>query len=148
MCLDRKGSPIAKIAKGDITVYKKLKRVPEANKSFGPPFKRREFISVHFAFKYELGYHYINDNFPLENAPYSMTDQGMHSFDLNKIKHYKNRSSIFNRGYSIRLIECTIPKGTPYYRGTGGDIISRELILERVITKSRFLELCKLHGIK
>lgn len=130
MCLIRIGKEEAHIAKRDITVFKKVRQLEDG-----------DFVSVHFAFRYSIGYHYTNNNFPLTTNSKHLTNEGMHSFSLKELKYYKKSKGLFNKEGHYVLIQCTIPKGTPYYRGNFREIISRELIVEKIITKHGYKKL-------
>lgn len=106
MCLRRTSPQRALITKEDITVYKLVDRLRGGK--YGAEYQN---------FTYENGYHYTNDNFPLRTRKTNLLGEGMHS--------YKNRPG----GSWMTVIKCYIPKGTPYYEGARGDIISRELVV-------------------
>lgn len=137
-------------ANKDITVYKRLRAVKWKNQYkegiiFTAPIRKM---------RYHLGYHYYQTNpkfvgsllprykckirkdftTPPEiniNKKISLSyiiDEGLHAHpNLDSAKKFKS--------YKEYIIECTIPKGSTYYLGTNNDIVTDNLILNKVIVE-------------
>lgn len=102
------------IAKEDIKVYKVV---------------NLENKSPYFSFYYEKGYHYAS-NFSKNIVNYSRwhikINKGLHSFI--KYKKAKERKNNFLSSDDFKIIIMYIPKGSEYYLGTGGDVVSNNLV--------------------
>jgi hypothetical protein len=98
----------------------------------------KKFLSFWRYFKYEVGYHYFNKNFPEAAVSYeSYTDQGMHSYaGISEIRHY-----ISGTGYVV-AVECYIPKGARYMiNKSGTQYLSSDMVVVGRIDIKRYTEL-------
>lgn len=137
MCLYvDKGRTKPSQATRDITVFKIV------SKNRGGKGK---YISYYQGFEYEDGYEYTVNNFPLtvnHDFPGARIDGGaIHSYKLSGLAN--QRHQVFDKGHKIICIQCTIPKGAYYYRGTKNEIASSSLIIVRTITPYIYKKLLK-----
>ena len=98
------------IAKKDIKVYKYL------------DFEDDVYISLFMGFKYEKGYHYSAN---ISRNIFKRRHLNVWTIECNRGLHaYTNK---MNKAYFEEII-MYIPKGSEYYLGTNGDIVSNNLI--------------------
>ena len=103
-----------KVAKDDITVYKSM-----INMGNG------KLLSFYRGKEYEIGYWYyqtgnFSKQFGIKRYPnFISISTGLHS--------YKTPNMFFTG------VRCTIPKGSIYFEGNDGDIVSNNLIIEGIL---------------
>lgn len=112
MCL-RKTHPIAKRASKDLYTYKRL------NYDMKSPYQW---------FKYEFGKLYRTKMTSYDGG--GGIDTGFHTLYLPTFRW--NNTNYFDREKSI-IVLCKIPKGASYYIGINEDIVSSQIIIEKVI---------------
>lgn len=96
------------IARRDITVYKRLYSTGKA------PYRD---------FYYKKGFHYYQEGEPfsfIRNGSFVKVREGLHAFVSEK------RAS--ESWVGVKTVKMIIPKGSKYYRGDNGDIVSDNLI--------------------
>lgn len=131
----------AKRSKHNITVIKRVYKSLNQNDRYG--YSNTEFKSFFQSFIYEIGYHYSNDNFPLSTKKDELEGEGIHSWVLKDMHStFLNYNRIAN---SQAYLKCVIPAGTPYYTGgIGSEIISKELIIVKVLDREEINSITKL----
>lgn len=126
----------AKIAKRDLFVVKLVTLVTNS-----------KFASQYQDFIYEKGYIYKNDNFPATTFKRELEGEGLHSYTVSRVNQKVAERKIKDSlGY--QFIECMIPKGTPYYIGVQGDIISESLQIIGKLTIDRLRSMKKTYYSK
>ena len=118
MCLNA-SHPKVKILKEDKKVYKILEYKPKS-----PKYK---YVSWYKGFKYSFNTLYtIKGKLTIY---YGDVNEGFHAYRTKKA--YKN-SFAWGNNRAV-LVECTIPKGSEYFLGKNGDIVSNQIILNNII---------------
>lgn len=112
------------IATKDIVVYKVLDR---ASKTYGQAPYQSDFY-------YEKGIQYTESKLKIEvkrsfNDEYCLQiHQGLHAFVYKTCKGIKEYMYLHKQDCKSKAIKMTIPKGSIYYLGTNGDIVTNNLI--------------------
>lgn len=135
MCWTCRINPIKQIAQEDFTVYKTL--------VYGN--------SKYYNYHYTLGKLEVlsKDIEVIWNAPYFEIFEGFHSYRVSKAiqaMDLHNRYRLyFNDNYndwyldtvnpydSVKLYECTIPKGSIYYDNGFGEVVSNQIIINKLM---------------
>ena len=120
-----------KIAKRNIKCFKIVRGDYDSNASF------------FMAFKYEEGKEYSMDKLA-ENAKYEASfdcytvNEGFHSYpmfedDCNKLEYvFHVESPTLYTAYSIKCMECVIPKGSRYYVNEKKEMVSERLLVKKI----------------
>jgi len=121
-----------------LKVDKKFKTRKEA-RNFKPLIAKKEIkvykildtenTSPYFTFTYDKGYQYSSNfsKYIEENYGWKIKiNKGLHSFI--DYKNAKERKYCFLYPESFKIITMYIPKGSKYYLGDDGDIVSDNLI--------------------
>ncbi len=122
----KRASERPKIAKKDIVVYKILK-----NRRVGLS-GRPAWATVYQNFKFSKGYHYYQEVYKSEGefgisfkqdslGVRVRIDEGLHAWTT---KSTASRNCFGD----VKIFEMIIPKGSKYYLGRNGDIVSNNLI--------------------
>lgn len=124
-----------RIATKNIIVYKIFHK-KEWNNQYG---KGCSYISPYRNYSYRLGYHYYQTGKKFTYTMWCISSilnifEGLHAYrGINYIRTYYKAALIHKNKYAI--IKCIIPKGSEYYVGNAGDIVSDNLILDSVFKK-------------
>lgn len=128
-------TPVKQIAKEDFTVYKTL--------IYGN--------SKYYGYHYTLGKLEVlsKDMEIIWDAPYFEIFEGFHSYRVSKATKaadlHNHFRLYFNDGYndwyldavnpfnSLELYECTIPKGSIYYDNGFGEVVSNQIIVNKLM---------------
>jgi hypothetical protein len=123
-----------KIANNNIICYKRLMAKKWKNQhgsgiKLTSPFKN---------FPYEIGYHYYqegDEKFRIEKDHF-LSLSNSNSWDIHDGLHsYNNLNCAINlKNLDEVIVECTIPQGSEYFEGTFGDLVSDQLIINKIIT--------------
>lgn len=120
MCLYARKGAIVKIAKGNITVYKRLEWIGKQGSVnlYRPPYQRNFEYLVGVLAKVRVRWGI---------AP-GFVKKGLHAYTT------KNRAFFTKYGREV-VFSSTIPKGSKYILGRNGDIVSNQLIIRKKCTK-------------
>lgn len=140
MCWTCRINPIKQIAHEDFIVYKIL-----VNGN-----------SKYYKYHYTLGKLEVlsKDMEVIWDNPYFEISEGFHSYRVSKATQVADHYRLyFNDGYSdwyldvvepfysVELYECTIPKGSIYYDNGFGEIVSNQIIVNKLIDVRTLLSL-------
>lgn len=132
MCWTCKATPIEQIAHEDFIVYKTL--VHGRSKYYNYPYTLGKLETL------------PEDIEIIEGRDYFEITKGFHSYRINKATRVANCYRLyFNNGFTdwyvdtinfsepLELYECTIPKGSIYYDDGFGEIVSNQIIVNKLM---------------
>ena len=115
------------IAKKNITVYKVLERCTHEGKGI-----IYSYSSPHRGASYYPGELKSVEKFSADILQVTWQwrikiNKGLHSYSAAAAEAYWTRNCSITGGRGLILIQCTIPKGTPYFKNKDGEYVSLKL---------------------
>ena len=121
MCLNKTHSNV-RIAGKDIYTFKRLKS------NLTAPYQYKFQYKLNFLYKTEIKHSRYDRKAILE---------GFHSLWATTLAY--NEVSYFDREKNI-IVLCKIPKGSRYYIGNYSDIVSNQIIIEKIIFEPKLIK--------
>jgi hypothetical protein len=141
------GEPFAKVADKDIKVYKVVRATHFTNKQGRDEVQAEAWYrgnTVYFPGKrYQLGKPLVR--IPTNHFCECYIEEGFHSYSAEKTSMRRsvndgmlrldseNRIGFDFYLYKPSILICVIPRGTVYYENENGEIVSEEIITQRIL---------------
>jgi len=134
-----------RVSDEDITVFKVMRKIKDGM-----------YSSYFMEYPYSLGKIYEMNGLESHEGEdgYMTIEKGFHSYSSKECYIYlpynshgqiyiqKQRtwelSAVYDDTYNVCIIECTIPKGSKYYRNYYGEIVSDKIIINKEIPREEW----------